>query len=663
MLGAMVWLCACRPALDPDASRVVVLVMDGVRLEESFGEGVAADGTPTEAVMPHIRDALFSEAAVVTGGLTTAATLTSQGHVALLTGRALPYTNHYSAAEWSYRPALPTLFELLRVARDLDEDQVVFAVNAWHLAPLSHSLHDGFGEAVGAQYDVMARGDRLMEDDRVVDAVTRALHRGAQLVVANLHDADRNAHAGDVHGYVDGAMAQDEAIDALWAAVQEDDVLAETTTLVLVADHGRHRTGASGDWADHRDDCMGCRQVPMLLAGRGVQAGAVVDQTASLQDLSASIAALLGVAHPYTEGIPIAGALTVSAPVRTGQVALSAAGPHMASQVYLSDPSQRSLIAVDGEAVSAGMFAQAPRLAHHQQRTALCWRQMAAPDPDVDTLPWRAQCMTRSGEDAWQDISPTFSSVSFVWEPALVMDSDERIWLASIDHPTEVDEVPSSGGVWLQSWTETGGWSVRQDQPRDLFYPTHIDARPGDGTWWVGFAAGDSAAQSRSSRNIRLYSVTMDSDDRQEWTEVVRTQTQASTHVADHAMISTGRDRHERPSLFVDAAHVAVSFVSTDATGQHWVEVLESTDAGLSWSLDAVDGGVLSHVRPIWGEDGALYWARQGNETVQACRWTGAVDCVDTTMTVLDGLAIGDGVWCSGHRGDQVWQTAQIIWP
>lgn len=649
-------LAACKP--DADTPRVVVLVMDGVRVEESFSDGTtAADGTPTEDMLPRIRAELYPQGALVTGGLTTAATLTSQGHAALLTGRGLPYTNHFTDHEDTYRPELPTLFELLRRDGDQPERSAVFLANAWHLAPLSHSLYPGLGASAGARYELLARGSKLRSDQDTLDAVRSSLSRGAQLVVANLHDADRYAHAGSLDAYLGAAEGLDDSIMELWSWIQDDRVLSEATTLILVADHGRHRHGHSTDWIDHNDACMGCREIPMLLVGSNVPAGVSVDTTATLQDLSATVASLLGVSHPYTDGVPLSEAVLTDAPVRSGPLSLAAAGAQLAEQ-RLTEGATRSQIVLDGAPVSGGMFAEAPVMAADFERSVLCWRELDAPSADADVLPWRPACQTRTDGGSWEAIPEPFDEVSYVWEPALSVSADGAIWMASIDHPTEVDAIPADGGVWLQSWTSGGGWSARRDGPPDLFYPTHISLQPIGADWLVSFAAADSAGASRHGRNIRLYRVSV-SEAGQDWREVVRTQTLTSGSGLD-----TGLARHERPALRVDGAQISIAFTGYDEDGAVELGLLQSSDGGATWSSEIVSTGpVFGHIRPVWGRDGRLYWAEHA-DSARACRrgTGGGVECKSTGTPYIEGLTVGDGAWASTHSGDQQWTLQAIDW-
>lgn len=654
-MGLGLW--GCKP--DADTPRVVVLVMDGVRVEESFADGTqAADGTPTEDMLPQIRDALYPQGTLVTGGLTTAATLTAQGHVALLTGRGLAYTNHFTDHEDTYRPELPTLFELLRADGDQSSRSAAFVVNAWHLAPLSHSLYPGLGADVGAWYELVSRGNNLGSDEKTLDSVKAQLRRGAQLVVANLHDADRNAHAEKQGAYLGAAEQLDTSVMALWEWIQDDKVLSEATTLVLVADHGRHRyDNSDNDWIDHSDACMGCRQIPMLLVGNNISVGEVIDSTATLQDLSATIAALLGVAHPYSDGIPLAGALQVTPPLtRAGPIAHAAVGDTLAAQVLTDSDGQRSQIQVDGAVFSGGMLAEAPVMASGGDRDVLCWRELDAPTADVTVLPWRPECRSRAGAAAWAEMSPDFSSVSFVWEPALSVTDDGAVWMASIDHPTEVDEVPYDGGVWLQSWTAAAGWSARLDSPPALFYPTHIDLQPSGSDWLVTFAAADSAASSRHGRNLRLYRVSVE-EGGQDWVEVMRTETLTSG-----SGVQTDLARHERPALRADGAHISLAFTGYTEDGVVVLGLLESTDGGESWSSTrASDGPVFGHIRPVWDTAGNLYWA-EPSDSARVCRRapSGSVRCVDTGAPYIEGLAVGASVWVSTHTGDVQWERQPI---
>ena len=95
------------PGLSPQAQTVVVLVTDGARIDETFGDMVSSvTGEPTEDFWPAIRTELLPEGTAGASRLgSTGVTITAEGHAALLTGSRVAQTNFPSDdGPGMYRP-------------------------------------------------------------------------------------------------------------------------------------------------------------------------------------------------------------------------------------------------------------------------------------------------------------------------------------------------------------------------------------------------------------------------------------------------------------------------------------------------------------------------------------------------------------------------------
>jgi phosphopentomutase len=104
------------------------------------------------------------------------------------------------------------------------------------------------------------------------------------LIFANLVDFDMlYGHRRDVEGYAKALMAFDEALPGIMAKLGPGDVL------VITADHGNDPTFKG---TDHTRE-----YVPVLVWGDLIQPGANVGTRASMADLGATAADLLGVAY------------------------------------------------------------------------------------------------------------------------------------------------------------------------------------------------------------------------------------------------------------------------------------------------------------------------------------------------------------------------------
>ncbi len=104
------------------------------------------------------------------------------------------------------------------------------------------------------------------------------------LIFANLVDFDMHyGHRRDVEGYARALIEFDAALPGIMAKLGDGDVL------VITADHGNDPTHAG---TDHTRE-----YVPVLLQGKGIEAGVDVGTRPTLADLGATVADLLGVKY------------------------------------------------------------------------------------------------------------------------------------------------------------------------------------------------------------------------------------------------------------------------------------------------------------------------------------------------------------------------------
>lgn len=116
-----------------------------------------------------------------------------------------------------------------------------------------------------------------------VEAAVEALRDdGGDLVYVNLRDFDgRYGHRNDVKGFARALEELDGLLPGLLDTLREDDLL------LLTADHGCDPTDAS---IEHTRE-----YVPLVAAGAGIRPGADVGTRETLADVSATVAAHLGV--------------------------------------------------------------------------------------------------------------------------------------------------------------------------------------------------------------------------------------------------------------------------------------------------------------------------------------------------------------------------------
>lgn len=653
--------CSEEPPTSEGIQRVVVAVIDGVRMEESFAEGTeAADGVATEDVMPRTRAQLIPEGALVRPAWNLGVTITAPSHCVLTTGAKVAIGNF--PAEYgvgTYVPDVPTLFETLAAA---GRGRGWLIGNSGLMAAAGESTWPGLGPAYGARFEYLTdpESDGPQEDDGVVlDRVLELLHdTDTPLVVANLHAMDRAGHYGADGEYLARVEAVDAPLVAFWRAVQRDPELSRNTLVLVIADHGRHtHSGDPEEWRGHGDSCRGCRSIPMLWLGPGVRAGAEITADHTLEDAAATLGAVLGVPLPFVEGRPIEEAFTTSlaAAIPTGTQDVAAAAGHVAVRRWRTSDHARSDVLVDGEVWSSedAWLAEAPLLATGSSTTVGCWRELALTgDVGALAIPWVARCRARTGEGDWVDIGYPVPEVSPLWAPAAAVDSSGALWMAASTNITgTVADATFAEALEVYRWTRSDGWTITPGPAGAMSYASSLAlARTGGSTWVAAATSVPDASDGRASRHVEVWMV----GDAGTWTLHADGLDGTDTDGADWP-------RRELPALTPDATALAqVGYGDAGTT------VLVTTRDGATWSaLQRWDptGRVLAAVPPRW-RDGRLWWARLDDAgTAEVCSATdpGEARCASTGAPWIRSLAPADGgAWISTSPGGAAWETVFV---
>ena len=655
----------CAPEPEPLPPSVMVLILDGVRADElSRVETSALTGMSGEAYAAETWETLAVHATIVRAALNQGATTTAPAHAALVTGRPETFANFpVDAARGPgvYVPEHPTIFEAAREGLGLAEEDVVLLANTELLSPVTTSLAPGFGR--GARYDLVVdpdRGEPANDDAPVFDALNALIDaHPPRLVVVNLHDADRAGHVGEGDAYAEGVLALDALLADFWTRLREEHpAYAESLLLVVTTDHGRHRydDDEDDDWHDHGDSCAGCRETPMFLLGR-TRAGKELDVPVANLDLTATIAAYLGVDLPWAEGLPITEAFVdLAATARSGEIGRVESGAHTASQRWLAERSTRSEVVVDGAVISTpGIYAaEAPTLLDGTGGMRTCFRELDL-EPDAGFLPWRARCLAEAG-DGWTDMGFPDEEVGPFFQAALV-ERDGRTWAAWPNNPHASTGAGEEGGVGLAiaAWAPATGWTDRT-WARAIF-PT--DATLVATTRGLVAAVGTSLGDPdyRYTRRVRVVPVLIS-----DTTVVPDTAVEVTL---DALLGADGRVEH--PALAADGDTVRLAVLGADATARI-VAALTSEDGGRTWSIAVAlpDGGIpVPWLAPVW--DGAdVVWGVAGDGDAALCRAApgdSVARCVEAgsarvqSFTARDGRAnfIRDG-------GIGAWEAAELSW-
>lgn len=599
------------PVVDADPPRVVIVVLDGARLDETLGEGVSSlSGGPTADLLPELRARLLPAATLVRGARATGVPITTESHTELLTGLRQDLATFAPADGTAYRSDVPTLFEVARAQGGLDADQAVMIVNTVLVEDLASSAWPGLGASFGATHRFRTENGTDLADATVLDDLRTWLSgHDTRIALANLHAIDLAGHDGDSDAYTDRVRAVDAPVAELWEWIEATEPYAGRTTLVVLADHGRHR-GEDGSWSNHGDQCDGCREIPLLFAGPGIRAGAVVDVPATLADVASTLAWQLGVELPNGSGRVLTEIFVDPPSVPgPGPMAVAAADGHLAVE--------EDGIVVDGVRRSdpGARHAEAPVLATLDGGLVACWRELVLPTETAAGGTWRARC-ERDGVDLAfpEDVAGAR------WRPALVAPVTDpgALWAAWIDNPYGYTGV-GSAHVRLSRWSAADGWSATDDVGPTPSLPTHVSLARTAAASVLAFAASGVEDRGRDTRQVEVWRV--EDDDPATWTRVSLYEPDATDA------------RLEAPVLHPGGKKVAFFGYGTGT----------SLLVGARGERTRVDttGRALPHIGASWSGD-ALVWARLDPEgLVELCRYEDDVtEVIATGATTIAGLAV-----------------------
>lgn len=635
---------------------VVLLVLDGVRPGESFGDGPStATGEDPEDILPSSWTTLVAQGARATLAINAGITITTPAHVAMLTGQRQSLANYPVSGDVGlYRPELPTLPAQFLHQHDLDASQAMLIGNTGFIEPVTGSLWPESRDITASFALSTAQpssNSPATQDGPVFDHLVSLLKTTQpRLVVANLHAADRAGHNGDGEDYIDTVRKLDRQLVSLWETLQALPGYADNTTLILVADHGRHHSADDDPpWRNHGDSCTGCRRIPLLLLGPDTRAGAVHTDPVTLPDVAATIAALLDVELPAATGQPLADLFSPSFDAITpaGSHGVAVVDGVVGEQRLLGSPNHRSAVFIDGQQLSdpEAFAAEGMAMASSAAGLWLCFRELHV-DALEDTMPWRPRCLLKAPSGDWQDLPPLTDAVGTFWQPVLHADDGglTAFWIRNPNGTGNLSDSLGDVGVYQSRYAD-GVWDT-QYLLGELSYPDRLAALS-DGTLAV-VASPSRDNESRHTR--RLYQSN-------------------GRALSMTAVVGDAPHRVERPALIHDAQQTP------------WLAALVHTEdrtavvmGDLQGTWQPVDvsgtGDVLPHVTPVWDRDDSgqptLLFADVTTAGAHRLCVTGPgepTECQTLNATFIHQIAAEDGVAHVTVRDESgQWSVERLSW-
>jgi Metalloenzyme superfamily len=275
------------------AENVIILVIDGPRYTETFGE-------PTMQYIPNFRDSLLPQATFFDHFYNNGSTFTNAGHASITTGRYQKVNN--SGLEI---PKFPSIFQYYMRDKKRNYNDAWIITSKGKLDILANSSFKGWentnlartwcgpsGEGYGYGTDPYTM--------HVVDSVMTNFH--PRLMLVNLLEPDVQGHGKNWEGYLNGIRNTDKQAMDLWNMIQNDPIYRNKTALFITNDHGRHCDGHKDGFISHGGGCECCRHISLTALGPDFPKGKVISTVYEMTDIATTSASILGLVMPMSKG-------------------------------------------------------------------------------------------------------------------------------------------------------------------------------------------------------------------------------------------------------------------------------------------------------------------------------------------------------------------------
>ncbi|MDI6809638.1 MAG: alkaline phosphatase family protein [Candidatus Eisenbacteria bacterium] len=266
-LPILVLFALCLPLLSlapkRDKQALFVIVIDGVRYSETFGDS-------THAYIPGMWKMAGHDASIITAFFNDGVTKTVPGQASIATGTWQKIANNGRE-----RPYSPTFFEYLRKSDSkLKMSKLWVIAGKRKLEAVTCSSAREYGKKFGASHDVPGFPTERSDIETWTSLRTTMRKHHPKLVIVNFAGVDIAAHSGNWERYVSAIKTADSLVCEVWKEIEGDAFYRGSCTLFVTGDHGRH-DDQHGGFKGHGDGCEGCRHLIFLAIGPQIREGFV----------------------------------------------------------------------------------------------------------------------------------------------------------------------------------------------------------------------------------------------------------------------------------------------------------------------------------------------------------------------------------------------------
>jgi len=294
-------------ALKPHAKNLFIIVMNGVRYNDAFGD-------KNHLYIDNIWNKLRPLGTICTKFDNSELTFPIPSQMSILTGVWHVFEDPRSE---KIRPACPTLFEYWNSAGKSSKNSCYFASNNPRFEILTCSNHPEFG----------AKYAPVFEANKEAAANENAIYENAMPYIMEKHPSFVYLSLGSVVGggtekelldhqcqqkglkdacggatllnaYYEAIIGMDAIVYDLWFRIQQEETYKDNTVFIVLSDHGRH----TDDFHGYGDKCQGCRQLYLMAIGPGIKKNFVSTKGRTLIDVCRTVGAIFTMPTPYAKG-------------------------------------------------------------------------------------------------------------------------------------------------------------------------------------------------------------------------------------------------------------------------------------------------------------------------------------------------------------------------
>jgi predicted AlkP superfamily pyrophosphatase or phosphodiesterase len=276
------------------AENVVIMVMDGARYSETWGE-------PTKAYIPKLAGPLAAKGCIYTNFFNKGPTLTNPGHTAISSGF---YQNIDNTGK--QLPKHPTLLQRL-VKETQDESKAWLVATKDKLAVLMDCTDPEWKGKYRSMSWCGKDGQGLKsgygDDPDTFETVQSVLkNQTPQFLLINFRQPDSAGHKKQWDQYLQGIRDGDAYAAQIVELLDSIPFYKNKTAFFMTNDHGRHLDGHKDGFVSHGDDCVGCRHILLYAYGPDFKQGEIIAEEAEQIDIAVTAASILGLDIPESKG-------------------------------------------------------------------------------------------------------------------------------------------------------------------------------------------------------------------------------------------------------------------------------------------------------------------------------------------------------------------------